>query len=299
MQKDNHQTEVPQKDNSVYQTLSLFLKDGKGMYLYRKSEKIAKAFFLLTQHLDDTQSIKVNLRNGALSLIEKSQLFLMSDRVTEDSVKEVVLKLMSVISLSDIALSARFISETNHKIISSQIELFLSEIHEHASVLVQSKNLIPANLFSVSDIEQLFTSSRTEQKDNPESFVPARQPHSIESDSLNPKNLQVFKNKETYPSSEIPQRNAPLHKNIKQALSPVISTVKIPTEGIVDGNKNQRQNSILDVIRRKGESSIKDLTDVIKGCSEKTIQRELIALVSSGVLLKKGERRWSRYSMSN
>ncbi|MDQ5912238.1 MAG: hypothetical protein QG568_453, partial [Patescibacteria group bacterium] len=68
---------------------------------------------------------------------------------------------------------------------------------------------------------------------------------------------------------------------------------EIKTEG-----KSERQTLILSTIGTRGESSIKDLTDVIKGCSEKTIQRELIALVDSGSLLKTGERRWSRYSIA-
>ena len=63
--------------------------------------------------------------------------------------------------------------------------------------------------------------------------------------------------------------------------------------------KSERQEAIIGVIRSKGELSIKDLTGVIKGCSEKTIQRELIVLVESGILNKVGERRWSRYSLQN
>jgi hypothetical protein len=36
---------------------------------------------------------------------------------------------------------------------------------------------------------------------------------------------------------------------------------------------------------------------MIKDCSEKTIQRELIVLVSEKVVKKEGERRWSVYSI--
>jgi DeoR/GlpR family transcriptional regulator of sugar metabolism len=38
---------------------------------------------------------------------------------------------------------------------------------------------------------------------------------------------------------------------------------------------------------------------VIKDVSEKTIQRELISLIEAGIILKTGERRWSRYSIKN
>ena len=59
-----------------------------------------------------------------------------------------------------------------------------------------------------------------------------------------------------------------------------------------------REKAILDVIRSKGEISIKDISRYVKGCSEKTIQRSLLSLVENGILKKTGERRWSRYSIS-
>ncbi len=59
-----------------------------------------------------------------------------------------------------------------------------------------------------------------------------------------------------------------------------------------------RQDTILSVIKNKGEASIKDISTLIRGVSEKTIQRELSALISSGVVLKRGERRWSTYSLA-
>jgi len=60
---------------------------------------------------------------------------------------------------------------------------------------------------------------------------------------------------------------------------------------------SERQNIILKEIKDKGQLTIRDLIGKIEGCSEKTIQRELLALVDRGVLQKEGERRWSRYSL--
>ena len=40
---------------------------------------------------------------------------------------------------------------------------------------------------------------------------------------------------------------------------------------------------------------IKDIIGKIKDISEKTLQRELSALVAKGVLKKIGDKRWSRY----
>lgn len=59
-----------------------------------------------------------------------------------------------------------------------------------------------------------------------------------------------------------------------------------------------RRESIMSVIRGKKRASIKDISTLIRGVSEKTIQRELIALIKEGAVSKEGERRWSVYSLA-
>lgn len=65
---------------------------------------------------------------------------------------------------------------------------------------------------------------------------------------------------------------------------------------IQQGHQNRTQ-LILGTLKKGQELTIKDIAVSVTGCSEKTIQRELLALVAKGVLKKKGERRWSRYSL--
>jgi hypothetical protein len=62
-------------------------------------------------------------------------------------------------------------------------------------------------------------------------------------------------------------------------------------------DKDGRKAAILSFLRSRGPSFIKDITVVVRGVSEKTIQRELQALVFSGEVWREGERRWSRYSV--
>ncbi len=69
------------------------------------------------------------------------------------------------------------------------------------------------------------------------------------------------------------------------------------TEVLSDSPIKDRRDAILSVIRNKGTASIKDISTLVRGVSEKTIQRELSALISSGAVMKKGERRWSTYSL--
>ncbi len=68
--------------------------------------------------------------------------------------------------------------------------------------------------------------------------------------------------------------------------------------GAVSVKKNSRRSIIIGILKRKKEIMIKDVSPLINGCSEKTIQRELSNMVHSGVLKRIGEKRWSRYSLA-
>jgi len=67
---------------------------------------------------------------------------------------------------------------------------------------------------------------------------------------------------------------------------------------VSDTHIKDRREAVLSVIRSKKTASIKDISTLIRGVSEKTIQRELSSLIGAGLVLKQGERRWSTYSLA-
>ncbi|KKW39317.1 MAG: hypothetical protein UY89_C0026G0002 [Parcubacteria group bacterium GW2011_GWA1_54_9] len=71
----------------------------------------------------------------------------------------------------------------------------------------------------------------------------------------------------------------------------------IPPKADAPQAQKDRKEAILSVIKDKGRANIKDISTLIRGISEKTIQRELLALIGAGIVLKQGERRWSTYSL--
>ncbi len=81
--------------------------------------------------------------------------------------------------------------------------------------------------------------------------------------------------------------------------APKASTIEpVRSQGHVkDTPQSDRREVILGAIRNKGRANIKDISIVIRGVSEKTIQRELAALIDAGLVEKSGERRWSLYSL--
>ncbi|MBI4133597.1 DeoR family transcriptional regulator [Candidatus Uhrbacteria bacterium] len=92
------------------------------------------------------------------------------------------------------------------------------------------------------------------------------------------------------PEERTQRENRRMHKNSGEHAYDV--------EGIPDRPVKDRRETILSVIKNKGTASIKDFSTLFRDISEKTIQRELSALIALGVVLRQGERRWSSYSLA-
>jgi len=60
-----------------------------------------------------------------------------------------------------------------------------------------------------------------------------------------------------------------------------------------------RSARIKTVLEAKPAATIKDIAEVITDVSEKTIQRELNSLIVKGQVVRDGERRWSKYSVTS
>ena len=90
-------------------------------------------------------------------------------------------------------------------------------------------------------------------------------------------------------SEEVPTTKIPkVQKTSKNDASG--TTVTIATA-------DDRRTRIVTILEAKGEATIKDISEIITDCSEKTIQRELNAMIEENIVKRQGERRWSKYSI--
>jgi hypothetical protein len=71
-----------------------------------------------------------------------------------------------------------------------------------------------------------------------------------------------------------------------------------PIKPVSGEDKKERRDAIMRTIRSKGQVTIKDISENIRGCSEKTIQRDLQELIQHGVLIREGEKRWAVYKLA-
>ena len=94
-----------------------------------------------------------------------------------------------------------------------------------------------------------------------------------------------------------------------KALSNKISDMSLKSVAVsenFDVLKRERRQEIMNIL--KGHASlnpngftitdIKNLaTGAVASCGSKTLQRELVSMVKNGILIKTGDKRWSKYSL--
>ncbi len=251
--------------NSVFYNKPVYL------YVFKKVSRIGAALYLITDLIKDTEPLKWSLRKEALEAMS----FIGSFKDIAVSARDILSHLSGVRSLLEIGKISKNISEMNCAVLEKEI----AEIYELLHKENQGVGSFSDDFFFVEKTENptlhTFTSGvfGTPVKQNP---------------------FYGSQGSSSYKGHDKGQNNNVLYKNERREIVRDVSSVKEDREK----NKGQRRDEILRIIKSKPNLTIKDITVVIKDCSEKTIQRELISLLSIGLIKKTGERRWSRYTIA-
>lgn len=275
----------------------LFEKDNIILFLYKKVEKIVSALYLISNFLSDNEPIKWQFRKIGLSTIS-GILSLTNDSLSKPEVISVVSSdILKIKSLLEVAFTAGFISEMNFIILKNELENLFETLNSKISS--EHNGEVRSETFS----KDFFAVSRDVfiPRDS-ESFYQGSSFGELGQTDIEKSDLNTWSDVLHAVNSYKGHYKGHLNKKDK-----IISGAGMSKGGHVTDNKghikndndgNGRETAIINMLKTNNNLTIKDFSLVIKGCSEKTIQRELIRLVGSGILKKMGERRWSRYSLA-
>jgi hypothetical protein len=280
----NQDNQGQQKGNEgskpfVLNGLRLIAADQYGYHLYRKSEKLVAATYMVTNLFPDSEPLRAALRDKALCLMSlASSANSFSMREKETSVSELPPLLVEMISLLDVAFYAGILSSMNHGLLRSEFVALAGSIEERLLPRVAKAPTLGKDFFSVEqragdDID--FRDTPSEQAFELRE-APAKH-HAPDSKGHDKRHHQAHASR-----PHLGQQGA-----VQEA----------PAKRDTGGSKADRTTMIISLLKKRDGLTIKDFSTVIKDCSEKTIQRELLSLVEKGVLKKEGERRWSKYSL--
>lgn len=248
-------------------------------YILKKVEKIASALHLITGAMSDREPLKITIRQKSIELID------IVSNIGTDLIftkKDTIISQVEYIkSLVHVGKMSGHISLMNSEIVLRELDNLLEFLHgekENSESKMTNMSTLPQNFFTVSETEVVPEYRLREMSYLKEGVTDSSQGYG------------VVKNEErrSERGGSIKDKNV-LYARPKSSDS-MGATIKPRKKG--------RRDFILNFISKQKNVSIKDISDAFDGCSEKTIQRELMALIKEGKLVKEGERRWSRYRLA-
>lgn len=145
--------------------LSSFQGLGKLLFIYKKTEKLITALYLVTNFIKDIEPIKSKIRSEGVNLISLHMSFMnasLTDR--SSSMKAYEMQIIEILSLCDIARHSALMSEMNFSILKREFEAVLDMmIVEYKNLFNDDSSTIPSAFF---DMSQLPVGSNTNLKNN-------------------------------------------------------------------------------------------------------------------------------------
>ena len=248
---------------------ALAIKDVNVSISYTKTNKLVSALYMVTDVLDRDEPLRSKLRTLAAEII-------LDVHSSPLQAKE---KIRAILSLLDIAREVGMISGMNFSILSKEFVNLQKSIQQYEYEL--------NNLSSQPDLSEFLK----------EESLPSGESSSrtfLSKDNGHPR----------YPRVGIQKGSTLMGALRKIEMSDRESSRSdIPKfhRSEFDSLKKDRRDEIASILKIKGWSTITDIKSNAQGpllsSGDKTLQRELISMVKDGVLNKRGEKRWSQYSL--
>lgn len=228
-------------------------------YAKAKAEKLVTGVHMITRHIRDEEPLRTKLRQLSLDILTD----IVNGRDRGDG--SLGSDISEMVSLLDVASAAQFVSKNNTEIIKREYAALSVFVDESGESFATNTSTISPEFFSV---------PKPEVKRLPAQVV---EPVTAKVQQNTPaKTMSVIKDKQISKGQTKPAK--PREKSVASI-----------------SKKNARRDAIIRLFNDHKSISVRDVVEVIPGVSEKTLQRELVALVEEGILRKEGERRWSVY----
>lgn len=310
------------------------VKKDYSVLIAKKSEKLVTALYLVTDLMNDAEPIKHGLRKNAVSLLSSMNSLAqldVKDRVLE--LKMSLKSVTEIASLLHVAVTTGIVSNMNGELLIEgfrSLQLVLEkkqpiftkemlhvedeEAMENDAVFSSAVSTTSYDALTPLSIARLHEDSK-ELRRNQETLRQAQllsrlerqgqvrsavskehttQPkaqHASVKDTTHNTQRDMGHEKGREIMRDITVRQDSTHAVLMEHAARPIGTVTSSFQM----KKLSRREQILGLFVKGVDVSIKDIAARIKGCSEKTIQRELNALLSDNIIERIGEKRWSRY----
>lgn len=278
-------------------------------FINKKTEKLTAGLYMVTSFLSDSEPLKWKLRDRSVVLLsDLANVRKDINSEMENVFAQFAHSVEEIIALLEIAAIAKLVSEMNHSVLRKEYLSLKSLLvsNEYAknrmgrfsfqdNFFLGNDALPPAPIFP----EYSIKIENEADRNIPTAPLPDVANEGIKDTMVTQgHNRQTTQNNVPYrsrnPYGGFDKKNTP---SSRPQITKTVHSALVPIGRATTWSKGDRRDTILKLFKKGQELMIKDISLNVRGCSEKTIQRELLALVAGGVLNKRGERRWSRYSL--
>ncbi len=287
--------------NSMRQNVFYTIKNKENKQLFKlskKTEKITTAIFMVSELLAPHDPLRQHLRTTSLELLNVTfRMVRTKAHLVEEVLQECILTCEHVHSLLDIVHMNMALSDMNHAILVHEIELLEKSFIENVKYdtryrfeeysAVTNMRLLPH--FFGTEFDDTPAQIETENNSHTSSeTIPEHSQGQTTSSKIKKTSPEIIKDT----VKDIPKSKG---QNVVYKSSQVL---REEGNSFVSQLKYERRTIMLSLIKRKGSATMQDVTEVIKNCSTKTLQREIQELIDEGIVIKKGNRRWTTYFLS-
>lgn len=276
-----------------------------GTLVAKKSERLVTALYLVTDLMSDHDPIKHGLRKNSVTLLSSMNALAQLD--VKDRVIEMKMSLKAVteiISLLHVAVTTGIVSEMNGGILMEGFRALQLVLEKRQPIITKEMLTVPhEDSLGEASLSSAITSTsydvmtplslarlHTDERELRTTQESLKQSQLLTKLSVDAKG-QIANNQAQEKSYEKQKDKSPVR-------SVLIQHATRPAPNLASSfqmRKQSRREQILALFVKGVDVSIKDIAARIRGCSEKTIQRELNALLYDNVIERIGEKRWSRY----
>jgi predicted transcriptional regulator len=282
-------------------------------FLSYRVQKINQATLLIASYIPAHITIKNHIINSVLLIMSNTHsIELNPEYATVRDISKITTALRQMKDLFEIAYRGGFISEMNTKVLLAEIDSITAFVQEKIMTYCIGDVVHPFRATQIADqseqkditdtISDIINGDKkintTLESKKTLSEISTPKTNSIISNNL-PKSHAV----EIAKTTELSRREMGVIEKVKQVPekpenSQYVSLHYKPIKSVSGEDKKERRDAIMRTIRSKGQVTIKDISENINGCSEKTIQRDLQELIQHGVLMREGEKRWAVYKLA-
>lgn len=253
----------------------------------KKIEKVVSALHLVTDVMDRTLPLTQSLQRGSIELLDAGyQLVTGQQTINPGMVTKVLVRLEQVQSLIAVGKVAHYISDMNARVLSTELDkvvtLLVKDVQElNKKYLSYEYSRTPESIIDQPVLSHtLLDESRFDALGKSEKTVTVSRrfindTKTTSKISINDNNGNSFNEKDNLINLNTIKTTYPMNLQIKD-----------------------RKQSILDVVRSHKNASMQDIQKFVTDCSEKTLQREMVALIAAGMIRKVGDKRWATYHIA-